>query len=945
MAPSGQIPHGAGYPSQQAVPVSGFQVNPVVPMKRPRPREDSINMSPRQQNMPLPPSRSQTPSQSQAMGYQMYPNGQVNQQRQFTPGFAPQHLQQHPGSSNASPSPVLSNQTFQNGATAGKRVATQSPSPFLQTSFNMGGQGSPTSEQHLSRAGTPLNSANSPAASSAGGSFPPVTSSVPPNSQAMYQQFQPAPSQQLNAAQLHQKRMFQQQQQQLQNQAMMGARPPPDASQIPNGAIGQQGNPMRPGAPMPSKQNDPNGFLASLKEFMAKNGSPIPGAPMINNQPVNLMQMHSVIMKNGGSHRISSSGMWPQVAMSLGYPQELAQEMMNIHGRYLALFERHWLARQQQQRQQQQQAHIKQGVPMPQPPSTPQKPNMPDNRAPTPSQSAQSPISAQAPPQTPVKDSPMSANFPNRAPNGFVTPQRTGQTPRQGTPLSHAGTPQPTIQQSPVNANFPQNAVPRVSQQDLLNSTLQASPTIPPQPKGRTFKPKVRQLDTHGGINVGVLSELNYYKPTAPTFTELGVIDIHALNMALKSGIPAEIRVALDNLVTISVVPGTTLQLDLCEDLVDSLLDVADMLTELLAEHTESTSDAVIVPSYEDVLRASKFEGDGLVSVPKFGTLDYELDKAAEKVICITTIFRNLSFFETNHPILSGPDVVKFISRTIELLGSKKLFLRTHQNTLDFMKDIIIYLSNLAQAIEIPGIDEAANLLHVILAFAPTPSPSASGRDKLMFIPYQPSVHRYLPPAVDSFAKLLARDEPNRSHYKTLFLSEPHTVPKYDLLTRSFALAISPIPDHSKPHVVLAPMSEARKPILEQGLLAAEILAGIAPGTDQGIAHEWLQSEDGFAANLLRLIVCLLSAHARPPPPQHRGPQNQDDTQPFARITHRGMTVLQRLLDKCDPDFLRHHLPVGVMPKKENLLGALLTQQIEPVIIKQLCAYAGYDDV
>ncbi|RPA80761.1 hypothetical protein BJ508DRAFT_327091 [Ascobolus immersus RN42] len=124
---------------------------------------------------------------------------------------------------------------------------------------------------------------------------------------------------------------------------------------------------------MPSKQNDPNGFLASLKEFMAKNGSPIPGAPMINNQPVNLMYMHAVIMKNGGSSRISMSGMWPQVAMSLGYPQELAQEMMNIHGRYLALFERYWIARQlhrqqqqqqrqrQQQQQQQQQVHIKQG--------------------------------------------------------------------------------------------------------------------------------------------------------------------------------------------------------------------------------------------------------------------------------------------------------------------------------------------------------------------------------------------------------------------------------------------------------------------------------------------------------------------------------------------------------------------------------------------------------
>ena len=431
-----------------------------------------------------------------------------------------------------------------------------------------------------------------------------------------------------------------------------------------------------------------------------------------------------------------------------------------------------------------------------------------------------------------------------------------------------------------------------------------------------------------------------YHKPTAPTYQELGVIDVHALTMMLKCNISAEVRLALDTLATVSVDARWSLALESCEDLIETLVDVAEAQVELLGEHAEETSEAIVVPAYEDLMRLCRAETERLVDVPSFGSLEHALDKAADQLICITTIIRNLSFFESNHKALADPNVIRFLSVFIERLGTSKLLLRTHTNTMDFMKDIIIFLSNLSHSITLPSEDEALNLLHLILAFAPQPLPAASGRGNLMFTSYSPSIHRYLPPAVDSLAKLLARDEPNRAFYRTIFLSESSTTPAYDLLTRSFALAISPIPENLK---ISLPQVEARKPFLEQGMLAAEILAGIAPGPDQDVARSWLSSEDGFALSLLRL-VCLLGPQVVAPmhPRQHGKMPTPEETQPFARITHRGMAVLQKLAEKSE-DVAGEHpkIPIGVLPKKESLLGALLTVQIDGVIVKQLCTYAG----
>lgn len=931
---------------------SAYSVNSVVPLKRPRPRDDSISISPRPAPQGLPPSRSQTPlSQNQQLAYQIYQNNQSQQpQRQYTPvGYNSSHLH-NVGSANATPSPVMQNQSFNSQTnSAPKRVATQSPSPFSPAPSQQGfmSQGSPPPrvdtpqngninmpmQQSFSQAYTQGFQSPAPTASASPVTVPgPVMAQNQMHAQMVYVQMQARQQQQQAAQQQssqHQQAAQQQARYMQQQQAMAAQGGPMNAMQMqqqmnPN-AMGQNPNQMqRPQQPNPMAAGqrpttDPHQFMRSLQEFMQKRGTPIQSNPVVAGKPVNLVNLYASVLKVGGSQRVQAENRWPHIAMSLGYPQDQfpmsAAEIADVFREFLAPYEDAWM---RNQRDRQKQMAIQQARHNPQQPQRPPgsmqnaqhmqgRPPMQNGYGLQPTVPRQS-TPLQQPPSTPQRAS-MDATPP---PGHMGTPGFT-----MGTPMGKAVAPQT----------------------DFLGAP--ATPVRDSQ-----FKPKVRVLDTHGGIDVRVMQglgqDLSNLRPTAPTYPELGLIDIHALTMMLKSGITAEIKVALDTLVTVSVEGRQSIALESCEDLLEALVDVAEAQVEFLGEHAPEGAEIMSLMAYEDVLRACRIERDSMLDTSRFGSLENDLERATDKLICTTTILRNLSFFESNHNSLAGPTVVRFVSGVIERLGTCPLFLRSFINLLDFMKDIIIYLSNLAHAIVLPSEDEALNLLHLILAFAPQPLPHVSGRESIMFTPYSPSVHRYLAPAVDTLAKLLARDDPNRAFYRTIFLSESNTNLPYDLLTRAFALAISPIPDNNR--TVLHQAVEARKPILEQGLLAAEILAQMCPGNEHGLARSWLDSEDGFALSLLRL-VCLLSPQANPMVQRPPRGMDRDDMMPFARITHRGMSVLRTLARKADDGTGdRSRLPVGVLPKKESLLGALLTVHIDGSIVKELCSYAGLDD-
>jgi SWI/SNF chromatin-remodeling complex subunit SWI1 len=974
-----------------------YQTNPVIPSKRPRPREDSMGTSPHQAPGMLPNSRSHTPQQAPYPGFQAgaIPPQHATQQ----PSYA--HLQN--GSATASPSPIMGSQLRQGGVP--QRVSTASPHPFSPGAQQFAPQPSPSQSDHGSRVDTPQSNPYAQNLGFAQGfnqSFtpPPGRTSAPPQnpmsapqmqqahmqSSQMYAQQgqQPPPQGQPRPTDQQAKLMYQMRyQQQLQQQALMAAQRqnmPPNVSPMakapvpgPNGQFAG----MRPQPPPQSGPPNPEQFMKSLSMFMQSKNLPLDMNPVVGDRTITLMTLYMAVLKFGGYKKVTQQNGWGQVAQTLHFNpmqiQTAPQQLRSHYERYLLLFEEAWQRNQMAQRQKlMQQQGLAGNITGPGPQMSPGA-HMTPQAAMQQSQQylqqqqqlmAQHQMQQQHGQTTPQKQmTPM--GLPQQpAMNGFSTPQPPHTQPQH--PMGPQGYARNSLSRgldsaSPQNGAFPTPSPVSAAKPGSISLPspqvdAAARPGVPPVPQEfnlpAELDPKVRVLDTFGGVELDSLQRLGnaliQFRPDVPAVTDLGSIDIHALTMSLQSGIHAEVRLALDTLVSLSVESRLQMDLRACEDLVETLVDCAEVQVELLAENAAEVSDVMLVNSYEDVVRSCRYEEYTLQDVPAFGSVDYGLDRAADKLICISTIMRNLSFYESNHHHLADELVVKFLCVVIRYLGTRNMLLRTHQNTLDFMKDVIIFLSNLAQQIEIPGREQALCLLHFLLAFAPCPPPNAAGSDRVTFSSYDPAIHRYLPPAVDSLAKLLARDEPNRTHYKTIFASDVASSPPFDLLTRTFALAISVIPDDKQDSKRgnLMPVVEARKPFLMQGMLAAEILSNLAPGPEAGVAKSWLTSEDGFAQNLSRLILSLCH-ETSPAAPHQRVPtaaKGMEDEALF-HITIGGIAVLRRLGEKCrDPEDPSSTIPLSGMPGKESLLSVLEIKQPRlQSVLKQLCAYAGLD--
>lgn len=939
----------------------------------------------------LPNSRSQTPQQNQYPGGFPSNNAPPPQTQQQHANQQPPYPHLQNGSTNASPSPIMSNQLRPGGVP--QRVSTASPHPFSPAGQQFS-QASPSQSEHGSRVDTPQGS--NPYTQNPGFAQgfnqqnftpPPGRTSAPPqnpmstpqpNLQQMYAQQQAQQQQQRATPQsmdqqklLYQMRMQQQRQQQNLMAGQMGNMPP-NANAMAKIMTGQNGQfpglrPQQAAAAAPPRGGmNAESFQKSLSSFMQQKNLPLDMNPAIGDRSIGIMALYLTVVKFGGYKKVTTQNGWNQVAASLQFhpiQHPTAAGILKAHyERNLLMFEEAWQASQQQQRQraammQQNSNSGGQMSPTKQmnPQAMQQSQFMQQQQALMNQQ--QQHLQQQHMQATPVKQ--MHAQQPPV--NGFSTPQ-AGQ-PHPMAPQNHTRN---SLSRT-LDATPPQNGssftMPSPASASKPGSLSLQSPHLDgirvndvPTPFNLPdeFFPKTRELDTFGGVDLGSLynlgSELIRWKPDVPVANDLGLIDIDAITRSLQCGLHAEVRLALDTMITLSVHGQLNLDLRACEDLMESLVDCAEDQVELLAENAAEVSDVMLVSSYEDVLRGSRLDQDFLQETPVFGTLEYELDRAVDKLICITTIMRNLSFFEPNHGLLADELVVKFLCVVIRYLGTRNMLLRTNVNTLDFMKDVIIILSNLAQAIELPGREQALCLLHFLLAFAPCPVPNTGTDGGITFSPYDPAVHRYLPPAVDSLAKLLARDEPNRTFYKTIFASDVTSSPPFDLLTKTFALAISAIPDGKqeiKRGNQLISVIEARKPNLMQGILAGEILAILAPGFETGVAKSWLTSEDGFAQKLSRLILSLCLETT---PQQQRGqavPRGLEDDG-FFHIAEGGISMLRRLGEKSrNPEDPSSTIPFAGLPSKESLLAALKLHTAQPTqprlqgVLKQLCAYAG----
>ena len=215
-----------------------------------------------------------------------------------------------------------------------------------------------------------------------------------------------------------------------------------------------------------------------------------------------------------------------------------------------------------------------------------------------------------------------------------------------------------------------------------------------------TYKPSTRVIEGYGGLDfessnfVNLVDSILAFKPNMPALVEMGVVDIRALTMSIRSGLHAETRMALDALSKLTYEQGLVLELEKCEDLVDVLVDYAEDQLEILANDNPEVSDILDLTPYEDVIHNCHAEVQALQDLPEFGTKAYDLDRTADRLLAITTIFRNLSFLEINHAALSSTSVLQFFSNAVRLVGTRVLLLRSHVNTFDFMKDLITFFSN-----------------------------------------------------------------------------------------------------------------------------------------------------------------------------------------------------------------------------------------------------------
>jgi SWI/SNF chromatin-remodeling complex subunit SWI1 len=968
-----------------------YQPQSVIPAKRPRGGSDVYGSSPRPAAGVLPNSRSQTPQQAQYMGFQ----GNVNGAHQMQAPTPYQHLQ-HGGSSNASPSPVMHDQHF-NPQAMSQRMQTVSPSPFSPAAPNYGSQGSPPHSDYGSRVDTPQNGGQPYMQGMSYGGPSPQHFTPPPghpsngmqggpmrytqNPQAMQMQQQ---QQQQRIQEMRQQQLLARQLQATNEEALrhQGGMMTPSPAQI---AQYQQVRAQQMQQAMLRPQN-PESFLRQLTGFMHQRGLPFNSNPVFNGRPIHPGQIWTLGMKLGGSKKVTAGNLWPQIAglLQLQYPSA-SEEVQSYWMSNLYPWEQ-ILVQSIQQSQQQRHRPMPNQVPMPQhfagdnvgmgqDQFSPVKQLHTQNQNQTAMMQARRQSAEQF--QTPTKSiMPQQQNMRPTHMNGFTAPPQSHVQAQNAFAIQQAALqaqsqpPHPRVQQPPVAPPGPNNikTEPLGGPAKQIDIEIDALKNFPKQPIGEEFVPMVEDMtspsshsrgkhrpkETYGGYDLAILEQIGdamrEIKPLVPSIYELGTVDIRALTMSIRSGIHAEVRVALDTLATISAAPeqlrAPSLLLEDCEDLVEVLVDCAEEQVELLAENAAEVSDDMLISPYEDLVRGCRSEIVSLVDVPEFGTLEYDLDRAAERLICITTLFRNFSEAKQNHHLLADAMVVRLITTVIRYLGTRNMLLRTHRNTLDFSKDIITFLSNVSQVIDLPGKEEALCILHFLLSFAPQPPPTTPDSDAIMFSSYHPSTHRYLPAAVDSLAKILARDDPNRTFYKSILTADSDSNPPLDLLTRTFALAIAPIPNYntifSHPQAYTTVL-ETRKPFIAQGMLAADILVTLMPSSEHVLARSWLTSQDGFALSLLRLVSQRILEGQ--PVRQVVGPNRQvidEHAQDWAIITSRAINVLRKLAERTKDSRGEEGRTFSVpLPKQEILVRALRTTTADRTVLRQLCAYAG----
>lgn len=375
--------------------------------------------------------------------------------------------------------------------------------------------------------------------------------------------------------------------------------------------------------------------------------------------------------------------------------------------------------------------------------------------------------------------------------------------------------------------------------------------------------------------------------------------------------------------------------------------------------------------NYMIMLEECENEGEKLDHGVADGTPGPFLKNAVgDRLVCLTSILRNLSFLETNQAALIMDEAVyEFIFTLLRRLGTLEHLLATPRQYLDVLKDVATFLANVSLSLVLKNPGDAYIILLLVMFFGPNESPFIGTPDnyRVVFQEYNPLVDKYLPCAVDIFVKSVSRETPNKKFFLDIMLEkcrDPQYLeisqlyrgdgePKfqYEILTRIFGICVSPVP---RTDLQIIPHTfDIRKPLMLQALLGAEILTHIVPAkTDrENLPLRWLNSDDNFGNTLLRTACALGSVNvsAYKAKSQRHDPKKIDESNPFARITQRCITILRILglkamkgEDEEDTGPTEDGaLPPGVLPNVETILGAMLAFEMDSVVVQQMAVLSN----
>ena len=725
--------------------------------------------------------------------------------------------------------------------------------------------------------------------------------------------------------------------------------------------------------------------MQSLYEFMARRGTPIQSTPFVGSRQIDLFALYATVIKEGGYQAATNKGAWGRVAVQNNFPAQdhvIPSQLAELYKMCILPFEEAF-----QKAKQQRQLGSGQGRPPglpPQPPNPVTQAGMQGAIPPAMSHVAQP--AHQLPPIFSQGQHQPSIQIPHGAPrgmlpshmqqmqNGMVSQplQAMQQHQTQNLMPNHLqqrmpvqpqpNVPRPVFQQPSIPQH--PNKIPIPSASPVRKPSLETTPQPQsrqssvgkPIPRKPQYQPKKRSVDTHGGWHLHELIRFGHlvesFRPSVPQLQDLGAVDVHALTMSLRSGLPGEITNALDTLSVILNDPRA-LSLAECWDLLDALIEVGEDSAEILEEGLRPKRKRVTCSAalekkafldfvhYHDLVQSCQGLAEDLDELVCGSESDFsDLKIAAERVLCITAIIRNFSFSEFNVEILAGEDMVRFLSRLLRGMQESKArpFMVTKRNNLELIRDIITIISNVAHCIRLPDFEAAQMIYSAILSFVPEDH-SRMDPDVLIFPPYKPGRDAYLPAALNALAKLLVVDRPNKEHFVTLLRS---TTDKPDgskftrgdiYLTNAFGMAISALPTNESAQAFFS--KEDRAALAEQGMLAATALVDMLPN-DGELARYWLSSKDNFGARLVRIVFHLAAIHDQRLPPGI--PANGGM---YSHITRRGMKIVETMTTRAlkgvkDGSGGQGTGATVACSKKEQLLGAMLTGTMDGAIVESL---------